>query len=235
MNARRSALAVLCILMVGLGVAWFAGRQSPADSSARPRSSDAVRLGPNPGQRVGDYLAALPAHLPPPGAAPRPALVQFANELTPGEVVRMLAGIRLTPDQVVFRVPLPGVQTALRFEQLPTVDMADWTAAMARRLSLAEQSAQRAALRESSAVTGRQARLARYEAGALVGNRPSVLAVLVVGDRSTLINLSSRPGVRAVDAAPEGTSVDEVALAPLLPEQVDVVGPMPDDGPIPGP
>jgi hypothetical protein len=45
--------------------------------------------------------------------------------------------------------------------------------------------------------------------------------------------VAARPGVRAVDAAPKGTRVDGVALAPLLPEQTDVVAAVPDDGPVP--
>ena len=194
---------------------------------------DAVRLGPDPGERVGDYLAGLPIHLPPAHAAPVPALIQFGNEFTPDEAVRLLARTGVVPDQVVFRVPLPRVQTALRFERLPTVDLADPSTTAARQLALAEQAAQRAASAEAGTVTGRQFELAHYEARALAGNGPCVLAVLVLGDRSALTRLASRSGVRAVDAAPQGTPVTGVALVPLLPEQTQVAGPIPDDGPIP--
>lgn len=236
MTVRRFVLALLCIAVVGVGVAWVAGRQSLVGSGAPPASLDAVRLGPEPGRAVGDYLAALPAQLPPPGAPPVPALVQLDEELTPGDAVRLLAGAGVTPEQVVLRVVLPRVQTALRFERLAPVDLPDPSAALARRLALAGQAAHRAASAEAVSVTGRQAALARYEAAAL--SDPSgrtVLAVLVLGDRTALLGLAARPGVRAIDAAPEGTPADGVALAPLLPEQTRVAGPVPDDGPIPVP
>ena len=47
------------------------------------------------------------------------------------------------------------------------------------------------------------------------------------------------PGVRAVQVAPPGTSRTRLAVSPLLPEQGagrpdgPVVGPVPDDGPVP--
>jgi hypothetical protein len=62
-----------------------------------------------------------------------------------------------------------------------------------------------------------------------------VLAVLVLADRAALTALAGLPEVRAVDAAPEGTPPTGVALAPLLPEQIEVAGPVPDDGPVPAP
>jgi hypothetical protein len=39
--------------------------------------------------------------------------------------------------------------------------------------------------------------------------------------------------VRAVEAAPPGTTDAELALAPLLPEQNARADPPPDDGPVP--
>jgi hypothetical protein len=219
--------------VVTVAMAWVAGRQSLVGAAAAPRSLDAVRLGPDPGQPVAEYLAGLPAHLPPAGAVGVPALVQFGDEHDLADVVTLLAGAGVTPEQVVFRVPLLRVQTALRFERLPTVDLADPVEAAQRRLALAQQGAQRDAEAESATLTGRQAQLARYEAGVLTGRGRCVLAILVVGGRVALTRLAARPGVRAVDAAPKGTPVTGVALAPLLPEQTEVAGPVPDDGPVP--
>jgi hypothetical protein len=233
MTRRQFVLSLLCVAMVAVAVAWVAGRQSPVGTAAAPRSLDAVRLGPDPGQPVAEYLAGLPAHLPLPGTAGVLALVQFGDELDPTDAVTLLVGAGATPEQVVFRVPLPRVQTALRFERLPTVDLVDPVAAARRRLALAQQSAQRDAEAESATLAGRQAQLARYEAGALAGRGRCVLAMLVLGDRAALTRLAARPGVRAVDAAPEDTPVTGVALVPLLPEQSEVAGPVPDDGPVP--
>ncbi|HEX4359792.1 MAG TPA: hypothetical protein VH141_19830 [Pseudonocardia sp.] len=232
---RRIWPAVLCVLLVLLAVAWVSGRQSLLGAPDRPASLDAVRLGPDPGAPVADYLAGLPARWPAPGAPAVPALVQFGTEQDPGAVARLVAPAG--PVTVVFRVPLPRVQTALRFEPLPAVDLADPVAGTARRLALARQSAARDASTEVVRLTGRPASVARYEAAVLGSPTPCrcVLAVLVVGDRARLSALAGQSEVRAVDAAPEGTPPTGVALAPLLPEQTTLAAAMPDDGPVPNP
>ena len=239
--------ALLCVLLVLLAVAWVAGRQSLFGAPDQPASLDAVRLGPDPGAPVAAYLAGLPARWPAPGAPAVPALVQFGTELDGASVARLLAGV--TPATAVIRVPLPRVQTALRFEALPPVDLADPVLGAQRQLALAQQTAARDASAEAGRLTGRAASVARYEAAVLGGGlggaaggaqsgAPTpcrcVLAVLVVGDRAALSRLAEQPAVRAVDAAPAGTPTSGVALAPLLPEQTEVADPVPDDGPVPG-
>lgn len=252
--ARRRYLWALLILLVALvGVAWVAGHQSMRGAPAGAKSLDAVRLGPEAGQPVPEYLAALPARLPPSGAPPVPALVQFTAGLdgptaatlivaapaagtgaapAPGPGAAPAPGV--SPVTAVLRVPLPRVQTALRFQPLDPVTDPDPVAALRRRLSLAQAAAQRAAATDAARLTGRRAQVAAAEAAVLSdpGCR-CVLAVLVRADRAGLESLATRPGIRAVDAAPEGTPDDGVALAPLLPEQTEVAGPVPDDGPVP--
>ncbi|MDT7562941.1 MAG: hypothetical protein QOG76_1565, partial [Pseudonocardiales bacterium] len=159
--------ALLCVLLVLLAVAWVAGRQSLFGAPDQPASLDAVRLGPDPGAPVAAYLAGLPARWPPPGAPAVPALVQFGTELDGASVARLLAGV--TPATAVIRVPLPRVQTALRFEALPPVDLADPVLGAQRRLALAQQAAARDASAEAGRLTGRAASVARYEAAVLGG------------------------------------------------------------------
>lgn len=233
--ARRVALVAVAGLL-GLALLGFL-RDGPLRGLIGPdrpaRSTDAVRLGPEPGQPVSAYLAGLPARLPPPGGPAVPALVQFAQPLDAPAVPRLVAGARLA--SAVFRVPLPRVQTALRFQPLPPVDLPDPVAADARRLALGQVAAAREAESAARRLTGRSGEVARYEAGALAAAAPCrcALAVLVVGDRTALEAVAARPGVRAVDAAPADTPVTAVALAPLLPEQTTTASPLPDDGPVP--
>jgi hypothetical protein len=233
-DLRRYLLALLCVVVVLLGVAWVAGQQSLLGRSNRPPPSlDAVRLGPTPAQPVVDYLAGLPARLPAPGAPPVPALVEFAHPRDATEAVRLLSGA--TPVTAVLRVPLARVQTALRFQPLPIVSAADPVAGEERRFALAWQAGGRAASAAVGRLDGRPARVAEYEAAQLAAVPPChcLIAVLVTGDHAALSAVLARPGVRAVDAAPVGTPVTGVALAPLLPEQTAVAGPVPDDGPVP--
>jgi hypothetical protein len=72
------------------------------------------------------------------------------------------------------------------------------------------------------------------ERAALADSRcPCVIALVVRGDRAALDAVAARPGVRAVQAAPPGTTPVELALSPLLPEQAERADPPPDDGPVP--
>lgn len=217
----RGRLAVLvgCVVLALLA-AWYAGSRHPSPTSSAP--AGAVRLGPEPGEDVGAYLARLPAVLPPDGVR-APALVQFGAEVAAADAVAAVAGT--APRTAVFRVPLPRVQTALRFvaleEGVPLVAAVDNARGRAAQAADADARTQ-----------GRAGAVAAAEARALrdPGCR-CVLAVLVEGDRAGLSALAGRPGVRAVEAAPAGT-VDP-ALSPLLPEQTARADPPPDDGPVP--
>jgi hypothetical protein len=217
----RRWVGVLAGCLVLLVVAaYVAARHAPA---APAPSAGAVRLGPEPGEDVAAYLARLPATLPPDGVA-APALVQLAAASTTAEALAALAGT--TPRTAVFRVPLPRVQTALRF-----VALEDAVPAPAA-VDNARVRAERAAATDAARLPGRAGAVAAAEAAALAdpGCR-CVLAVLVDGDRAALAAVAGRAGVRAVEAAPPGTA--DPALAPLLPEQTVRADPPPDDGPVP--
>ncbi|WP_219420438.1 hypothetical protein, partial [Pseudonocardia nigra] len=116
MSARGRIAVLLVCAAVALLTAWYVGaRSAPSGAGSDPVAVGSVRLGPEPGEAVDHYLARLPAELPPPQAQTL-ALVQFAAELPIADAVAATAGT--TPVTAVFRVPLPRVQTALRFERL---------------------------------------------------------------------------------------------------------------------
>lgn len=232
MTRRHLPALVVCLVLV-TGVAFVAARQSMLGAPAGLESTDAFRLGPEPGQQVSAYLAELPGRLPPAGAGTVPALVQLAAGADTAEAAA-LAG-RTPTVKVVFRVSLARVQTALRFQPLGPVDDPDPIAGRVRQLALAQAATERSAAADAARLTGRPARVAAAEASALAspGCR-CVVALVVDADRAALESLVRAPGVRAVDAAPVGTPVDRVALSPLLPEQSVTAGPVPDDGPLPG-
>ena len=153
----RGRLAVLagCVL-VALAVAWYAGSRF-APSPAAP-AAGTVRLGPEAGEDVAAYLARLPATLPP-DSARAPALVQLAAEATVPDALAAVAGT--TPLTAVFRVPLPRVQTALRFVALePDVPVAT-------ALDNARVRAEREAAADASHLTDRPRAVAAAEAAAL--------------------------------------------------------------------
>jgi hypothetical protein len=214
-----------CAVVVVLA-AWYAGAQVPASGPAPAPGS--VRLGPEPGEEVAAYLQRLPAELPAPGTAAL-ALVQFTTELPASAAVPAVAGT--TPVTAVLRVPMPRVQTALRFEPLERGVPVPAALDAARRRAQEEAAADARRLSERA---GRSADVAAAEAGAFADPAtPCVIALVVQAGRAGLDALAARPDVRAVHAAPTGVTARELALSPLLPEQVERADPPPDDGPVP--
>src|SRR5207248_7531837 len=120
------------------------------------------------------------------------------------------------PVTAVLRVPMPRVQTALRFEPL------EQGTPVSAALDAARRRAQGEAAADAQRQVGRTAQVAAAEAGALADPvAPSVLAVVVRADRAGLDAVAARPAVRAVHAAPAGVTPRELAISPLLPEQVE--------------
>jgi hypothetical protein len=216
----RARRAVLAVLLVGFGFAlWVAGQPGV------PLPSGVQRLGPEAGEPVADYLRRAGASLPAANAGPVWALVELAGYLTPEPAAELTQGVRLS--RVILRVPLPRVQTALISRDLPGQrPLAELAGALA--------GAAQDRLAESRAVPGgRGAAVAAAEAAQLRSGCACVLALLVRGDREALRTLAARPGARSVHAALPDTTLQDLAISPLLPEQVDVAGPVSDDGPVP--
>ncbi|MFN2495628.1 MAG: hypothetical protein ABR608_06950 [Pseudonocardiaceae bacterium] len=219
---RRARWAVLAVLVAVLGVAVVvAGRPG------EPLPVTGVqRLGPEAGEPVADYLRRAGASLPATDSGSVWALVQLEGYLKLGRAAELAQGVRLS--RVVLRVPLPRVQTALITRDLPGQrPVAELTEAL------------RSAARDRTAVATREvpgsrpAAIAAAEATRLHVGCACVLALLVFGDGEALHAVAARPGVRAVHAALPDTPIQDVAISPLLPEQVDAAGPVPDDGPVP--
>lgn len=220
----RGRIVVLAVcLAVALAVAGYAATRYAAP--APQPTAGSVRLGPEPGEEVAAYLARLPTELPAPGGSAF-ALVQLGTQVRVADVPTLAGDVAVA--RLVFRVPVPRVQTALRF-----VDLAGPGEEAAR---IAMAAAAHAAAADAARLTGRQGAVAAAEERALTDPEcPCVLALLVQADRARLERLAGADGVRAVHAAPAGVTLRELALAPLLPEQRTAATPLPDDGSVPGP
>jgi hypothetical protein len=230
---------VAVLLVVVLVTAWAAGSQlsPPAPDAA---STDAVRLGPAAGQDVDAYLAGTRTVPAPEDPTTRLALVQFDTSLTADAAAAALGHTTdTTLLQAVVRVPFPRVQTALhRVDAPPAPPPAALTAALTTAGGEAAADAGRGG--SSSPADARRVAVARAEAAAL--GRPGcacLVAAVVQVAPTAAPALRAAPGVRAVQVAPPGTSRARIAVSPLLPEQGPgrpdgaVMGPVPDDGPVP--
>lgn len=218
------------LLVVALVTAWVAGSEGSggdADPGGVPGSTDAVRLGPEPGESVAGYLSRA-REVPPGGRLALVSLTGYLDVPAAAEVVAV-PGVRAT--QAVFRVPLPRVQTAVR--RLPLAA----GVAVAEALRLAEAQAANRAGETARTVGGRAGAIAAAESPRLAAGCACVVALVVALDPGAAPALAARPGVRAVQLAPVEARDADLAVAPLLPEQVapQTVGPVPDDGPVPPP
>lgn len=218
----RARVTLLAVLLVAFGLAALVAGQR----SEPPPAVGMERLGPEFGEPVADYLQRAAGSLPPPGVHQVWALVQLDGYLEPGPAAELVRETRLS--QVVLRVALPGVQTALVFRDVPGQHSAAELAAMMRAAGL-----DRARAAAQAPLGSRQAAVAAAEAARLGAGCACVLALLVRADPAVLRELTGHSAVRTVHAAGPDTPRQGLSVSPLLPEQHDVVGPIPDEGTVP--
>ncbi|WFE57134.1 hypothetical protein [Micromonospora sp. WMMD712] len=238
---RPRALAVAALLSVAavLAAAGWVGRH---DRPAGDRTvGEVTRVGVPAGGSIPAYLRAAAAELAalPAGGSPAGtyALVSFGDYLAPDRLADVLAGAEVV--EVVARAPLPGRQTEivrLRAQRLPQ-DLVTGMAGVAGRKD------REAADQRARAAAAADAELRRtYETGALVAAGEAAAyragcgcayAAVVRAAPDALRALAARPGVRAVDPAPELSRLDRTVVTPPLPEQRDVARPPADAGPTP--
>lgn len=219
----RARWALLAVLLVAFGSGVVAAGQR---DDVPPPLAGSERLGPEPGEPVAGYLDRAARSLPAPGAGEVWALVQLNRHVQPDAAARLAQRVRLA--RVVLRVPLPRVQTALTTRSVPGQQPAAEIVA-----ALCAAADERAAAAAAAPDGSRAAAVAAAEAQRLRAGCGCVVAMLVRADRAALAELAGRDGVRAVHAAQPGTPPQGLALAPLLPQQRRVAGPVPDDGPVP--
>lgn len=206
------AVLVLAVLLAGV---LHPVRPAPVRSDA---------LGPDSGELVADYLTRAAESLDDPADpdAPRWALVSFTAPLDVGAVADLTAelGAEMRVAQVLFRVPIDRVQTPL-----VTVAVPQNPEALRRAPAVAV-----GRLQIPASGNDRAARVAAASAHRLAEGCACVVGLVVRATGAQLHTLESAPAVRAVEALPTDAVAGRFAVSPLLPEQVEVVAPGPDDG-----
>jgi len=234
-------LAVVAAGVVLLGALWISRRDQvpPGDPG------DVARVGVVQGQSVPGYLISARAELAAlPAAGDTWALVSLDDYLPPGRLAGVLDGAAVA--QVYTRVPLPGWHTqVLRIpvHRLPADVMSGMLdAALARDQEKAEylQLADRLPGEDPHQERARRAyesaaRTAGAEADAYRSGCSCVFAAVVRAAPDALRGVAGRPGVRAVDPAPEVRELAHTEFRPPLPEQKGTVPAEPSGSPIPVP
>ncbi|MBF6174171.1 hypothetical protein [Nocardia blacklockiae] len=179
------------------------------------------RLGPESGERVADYLARARDSLSGTDTAEHWALASFGAGAAAERLPELAAGLRIS--QVLYHVPLDRVYTPVTAVPVPAGDAA----------AIGSLQAAAGAMDYAQPAEERAARTAAVVAARLHAGCACAVGVVVRGRLDQLRELSSRNGVRSVEALPADAAAGAFAVVPLLPEQLDVVTPGPDDGPVP--
>ncbi|MGK8524590.1 hypothetical protein ACRS6B_24945 [Nocardia asteroides] len=209
--ALATALLALAALVFALG-------------ALRPPYRAAVstdRLGPEQGERVAEYLVRSRDSVNAGDEAQRWALVSFTDPVVPGEIPAHSDEARIA--QVLYRVPVPRVQTPLVAVPVP------------EGAEAAVDSARFAPWLLPRPTDDRTARVVALSAARLRDGCACVVGLVVRGSPARLRELAAREGIRAVQALPADAVAGSFAVVPLLPDHRDVVLPGPDDGPVPDP
>ncbi|MGA6207706.1 hypothetical protein ACPESR_23435 [Nocardia testacea] len=181
------------------------------------------RLGPDQGESIGDYLDRARESLTGSDAADRWALVSFTEYRSATELRDRVGELRI--GQALYRVPLPRVATPLVAVQTPADDVALRRSGTDAAWQLADQ--------RRYAGDDRTARILDVAVARLRADCACAPGVVVRAPLPRLRDLTERPGIRAVEALPGDAVAGRFAVAPLLPDSTDPVGPPPDDGPVP--
>lgn len=233
--------AVLSCAAVLVTAVWATG----GPTGGAPLLGGVTRVGVVQGQSVPGYvessrgeLAALVTGPTGPDSETY-ALVTLAAYLAPDRLAPALGGVSVS--EVFARVPLPDAQT--RIVRIPALRMPDDVVAGMAQVAADKDRVSRDYRSRAAAVTGTGqeerelraiydtgARVAAAEATAYRSHCSCLYAAVVRATPVDLQRVASRPGVRAVDPAPEVTRLDRAVFTPPLPEQTDVVATLPDGG-----
>ncbi|TLF81050.1 hypothetical protein FEK34_05185 [Nocardia cyriacigeorgica] len=199
-----------------------------AVGAMQPPRSEGVstdRLGPEQGESVADYLARARDSLNGTDSAEHWALVSFTEYQTPQRLPELAGGLQI--GRVLYQVPLPRVQTQLVTVQVPATEEVVLRSAEDAAWQLLDQ------LRRTVAVDERTEKITTVSVARLREGCACAVGLIVRGTLDQLRNLAARNGIRAVAALPADAAAGAFAVVPLLPDATGVIGPAPDDGPVP--
>lgn len=183
------------------------------------------RLGPDNGETVGEYIARSAASVTDSAADDdlHWALVSFDTEVSPAYAYEAAGGVRV--GQVLVRVPLDRVQTQVIAVGVPGTE----------KSVLESEDVAASKLQGSMGQWDRGAQIDAVSASRLSAGCDCVVGLVVHAPASSAQSIQVKAGVRAVESLPADATAGKFAVRALLPDYIDVVGPLPDDGPIPPP
>ena len=259
-SSARASLPLRVLKVAGVGVVIVLALVAilTALRTELPRSPGVMTdaLGPEPGERVDDYLARAAASLAEVGGgddtgyhdtgdddedygtgpeAPRWALVTAGAAWTATEAADVVRGLPRVSGLYV-QTPVDGVAMPVT-----GVTVAEPVVGEPGRATVFGRGLEQAAVRlangspDDNGAPGadRVAATAGLTASRIRAGEPAIIGLLARGTTGHLRALADQPRVRAVEALPPDAVWDRFAVRPLQPQQVDVAAPLPDTAPVP--
>jgi hypothetical protein len=221
MNRVRGAAELVALLVVAVALCSLVGHLNPL-----PRTLVGTdRLGPDNGEAIAEYIDRAAASVTEARADfdPHWALVSFDSVIAPTDAFDLARGVRIA--EVLLRVPMERVQTQVIAIGVPGTEA-----------SVIESEDRAAAgLQSSTGQWDRQSQIDAASAVRLSRGCDCVVGLVVRATGTELASVSTAVGVRSVESRPADATAGRFAVRALLPDYVDVAGPLPDDGPIPPP
>lgn len=215
----RGIVEACALAAAALVFVWLVGITNPPP----PRGVNTDRLGPDNGEQVGEYIARAEASLHESGAEMNPkwALVSFDSGVGVRDSLDPVGEARVA--QVLLRVSIDRVQTPVVSVGVPgtpesIVESPDIAATR---------------LHGTTGQWDRQSRIDAASATSLASGCDCVVGFVVRAPGDVLQAIAAHPLVRAVEALPADAIGGRFAVRAFLPDYVDVVGPLPDDGDVP--
>lgn len=216
--AARTAISLLVVVGLIVGGLYVVGRLNPAPTP--PVTGDV--LGPDSGEQVTAYIARSQESLSGPDDE-RWSLVSLVAPMSATAVWSLMQQTPAMVSQSIFNVPIDRVQTPTAV--VPSGNTEESFVASSR--VAAEVVIAR------STGTDRANAVGQVAAERLRDGCVCVVGVVIRAKPDRLRVLADAAGVRAVQALPGDASAGLFSVVPLLPQMETVVGPTPDDGPIP--
>ena len=230
--------AIVLVLAVGATGAW----RLNLTPGGHDDGTSPIRVGVRDGDSVPVYISASNAKLAMlTSQSPDRtmfALVSFIRYLNPDEVAAVVDSQpkgSVTPVFGQGRVPLPRRQTllvTLPAGSVPADMVAEMTAIASRRAGDAASYRRLAATEPNpsvKAIWSSNADVAQQEAAAYRMLCSCVYALVIRATPAEMTQLARRIDVRVVDPVPDISNSGDATFSAPLPEQVDVVAPLPDD------
>ncbi|WP_051132988.1 hypothetical protein [Nocardia paucivorans] len=191
----------------------------------RPEGVFTDHLGPDQGEAVADYLARARDSLRGADDAEHWALVSFTEHRPATALPALARGLRI--GQVIYHVPIERVATPLVIVPVPANERALLRSGVDAATELLDRR------QRSAGPDERTTRVLDVSITRLLEGRACVVGLVVRAPLNRLRELAEQPGIRAVQALPADAVAGRFAVVPLFPTETDIVGPTPDDGPVP--